>query len=331
MIVLGIETSCDETAVSICKSGKILSNIVGSQSIHSDFGGVVPEIASREHERLLYDLAVKAIRSANIKVNAIDGIAVTNGPGLAGALLTGVSFAKGIAIGLGIDIVSINHLEAHIIANLLDREDMKFPFLCLLVSGGHTQLWLIKKMEDYILLGETRDDAAGEAFDKGARILGLGYPGGPEIEKCAKNGDSDLVQFPRAFIDSQTIEFSFSGLKTSLLYYMDSFKETKKITLSDVAASYQSAIIDCLIAKIKLATKITGVNTISIAGGVAKNKFLRHSIDKNLSTKNIIFPELKYCTDNAAMISYLGEKKFQMGKKTNLDFSINPNFKDNLY
>ena len=331
MIVLGIETSCDETAVSICKSGKILSNIVGSQSIHSDFGGVVPEIASREHERLLYDLAVKAIRSANIKVNAIDGIAVTNGPGLAGALLTGVSFAKGIAIGLGIDIVSINHLEAHIIANLLDREDMKFPFLCLLVSGGHTQLWLIKKMEDYILLGETRDDAAGEAFDKGARILGLGYPGGPEIEKCAKNGDCDLVQFPRAFIDSQTIEFSFSGLKTSLLYYMDSFKETKKITLSDVAASYQSAIIDCLIAKIKLATKITGVNTISIAGGVAKNKFLRHSIDKNLSTKNIIFPELKYCTDNAAMISYLGEKKFQMGKKTNLDFSINPNFKDNLY
>ncbi len=330
MIVLGIETSCDETAVSICKNGEILSNIVGSQLIHSDFGGVVPEVASREHERLLNDLTIKAIKSAKIEINAIDGIAVTNGPGLAGALLTGVSFAKGLAIGLEIDIVSINHLEAHIIANLLDRNDIKYPFLCLLVSGGHTQMWLIKKMDNYTLLGETRDDAAGEAFDKGARILGLGYPGGPEIEKCAQKGDCNLVEFPRALITSQAIEFSFSGLKTSLLYYMDSFKETKKCTLSDVAASYQSAIIDCLVTKIKLATKITSVNTISIAGGVAKNKFLRDSIDKNLSNKNIIFPELKYCTDNAAMISYLGEKKLLMGKKTKLDFSINPNFKDIL-
>ena len=330
MIVLGIETSCDETAVSVCENGKILSNIVGSQLIHSDFGGVVPEIASREHERLLNDLTIKAIKSAKIRMNAIDGVAVTNGPGLAGALLTGVSFAKGLAIGLGVDIVSINHLEAHIIANLLDRDDIEYPFLCLLVSGGHTQLWLIKKMENYTLLGETRDDAAGEAFDKGARILGLGYPGGPEIEKCALNGNCNLVEFPRAFINSQNIEFSFSGLKTSLLYYMDSFKETHKCTLNDVAASYQSAIIDCLVAKMELAIKTTGVNTISIAGGVAKNKFLRQSIDKNLSNKNIIFPDLKYCTDNAAMISYLGEKKFQMGKKAKLDFSINPNFKDNL-
>tara|TARA_B100001989_G_scaffold229963_1_gene187695 strand:+ start:2913 stop:3908 length:996 start_codon:yes stop_codon:yes gene_type:complete len=330
MIVLGIETSCDETAVSVCMNGEILSNIVGSQLIHSDFGGVVPEVASREHERLLNDLTIKAIKSAKIKINAIDGIAVTNGPGLAGALLTGVSFAKGLAIGLEIDIVSINHLEAHIIANLLERNDINYPFLCLLVSGGHTQLWLIKKINNYTLLGETRDDAAGEAFDKGARILGLGYPGGPEIEKCAQDGDSNLVQFPRAFINSQTIEFSFSGLKTALLYYMDSFEETDKCTLNDVAASYQSAIIECLVAKMKLATKITGVNTISIAGGVAKNTFLRNSIDKNLSNKNIIFPELKYCTDNAAMISYLGEKKLQMGKKTELNFSINPNFKDNL-
>ena len=330
MIILGIETSCDETAVSVCMNGKILSNIVGSQLIHSNFGGVVPEVASREHERLLNNLTIEAIKSAKIKINAIDGIAVTNGPGLAGALLTGVSFAKGLAVGLEIGIVSINHLEAHIIANLLDREDIKYPFLCLLVSGGHTQLWLIKKMDDYTLLGETRDDAAGEAFDKGARILGLGYPGGPEIEKCAKRGDSNLIHFPRPFVNSQNIEFSFSGLKTSLLYYMDSFKETNKCTLNDVAASYQSAIIDCLVAKMNLATILTGVDTISIAGGVAKNKFLREAIDKNLSDKNIIFPDLKYCTDNAAMISYLGEKKFQMGKKTNLDFSINPNFKDTL-
>ena len=330
MIVLGIETSCDETAISVCKNGEILSNVVGSQSIHSDFGGVVPEVASREHERLLYYLTIKAIKSSKVKINEIDGIAVTNGPGLAGALLTGVSFAKGLAVGLNVDIISINHLEAHIIANLLDRDDIKYPFLCLLVSGGHTQLWLITKMNDYTLLGETRDDAAGEAFDKGARILGLGYPGGPEIEKCAQNGNSKLIQFPRALINSEKIEFSFSGLKTSLLYYMDSFKENTSCTLNDVAASYQSAIIDCLVSKMRLAIKTTGVNTISIAGGVAKNKFLRSSIDKNLSKSVIIFPELKYCTDNAAMISYLGEKKFKMGKKTKLDFSINPNFKDSL-
>tara|TARA_B100000287_G_scaffold378749_1_gene381393 strand:+ start:244 stop:1239 length:996 start_codon:yes stop_codon:yes gene_type:complete len=330
VIVLGIETSCDETAVSICSNGKILSNIVGSQQIHSNYGGVVPEVASREHERLLANLAIKAFRTAKIKINEINGIAVTNGPGLAGALLTGVSFAKGLAIGLDIDIVSINHLEAHIIANLLDRDDIEFPFLCLLVSGGHTQLWLINKMDDYKLLGETRDDAAGEAFDKGSRILGLGYPGGPEIEKCALIGDSTLVEFPRPFINSKTIEFSFSGLKTSLLYFMDSFKETNKCNLHDVAASYQSAIIDCLVAKMELAINLTGVNTISIAGGVAKNKFLRKAIDNKLHNNKIIFPELKYCTDNAAMISYLGEKKLKIGKNSKLNFSINPNFKDKL-
>ena len=326
MIVLGIETSCDETAVSICRDGKILSNIIGSQLIHSQFGGVVPEVASREHERLLNNLTIEAIDQAKIKINDIDGIAVTNGPGLSGALLTGVSFAKGLALGLGIQILSINHLEAHMIANLLDCEDIKFPFLCLLVSGGHTQLWLIKKLEDYLLLGETRDDAAGEAFDKGARILGLRYPGGPEIEKCAKNGNHNRINFPRALIKSNEIEFSFSGLKTSLLYFMDSFKESKNCKLNDVAASYQKAIIDCLVAKMKLAIELTGVNTISIAGGVAKNKLLRDSIDKNLIGSKIIFPSLKYCTDNAAMISYLGEKKFVLGKSSKLDFSINPNF-----
>ncbi len=326
MIILGIETSCDETAVSICANGKILSNVVGSQLIHSNFGGVVPEVASREHERLLNNLTIEAINNAGVKINEVQGIAVTNGPGLAGALLTGVSFAKGLAIGLGVKIVSVNHLEAHIIANLLDRNDIFFPFLCLLVSGGHTQLWLIKEMEDYILLGETRDDAAGEAFDKGARILGLKYPGGPEIEKCAKSGDSNFVKFPRALINSKKIEFSFSGLKTSLLYYMDSFEESENCKLNDVAASYQQAIIDCLISKMKLAIELTGVNTISIAGGVAKNKHLRKSIDKYLIGNKIVFPDLKYCTDNAAMISYLGEKKIEMGKHSQFNFSINPNF-----
>ena len=326
MIVLGIETSCDETAVSICKDGIILSNVISSQIIHSEFGGVVPEIASREHERMLNTIAFKAIEDSKIKIVDIEGIAVTNGPGLAGALLTGVSFAKGLALGLGVKIISINHLEAHIIANLLDKSDIDYPFLCLLVSGGHTQIWLIKKLGDYILLGETRDDAAGEAFDKGARILGLGYPGGPEIEKHAVGGNHKLVEFPRSLTNSGKIEFSFSGLKTSLLYFMDSFKETSDFRFEDVVASYQQAIIDSLINKIKLAIEITNVSTIAIAGGVAKNSELRRQLGSICLAKKIIFPDLNYCTDNAAMISYLGELKFNLGKKSNMDFGIMPNF-----
>ena len=326
MIVLGIETSCDETAVSICKNGNILSNVISSQIVHADFGGVVPEIASREHEKMLNNITIKALSDASIRLNQIQGIAVTNGPGLAGSLLTGVSFAKGLALGLGIKVIPINHLEAHIIANLLEEPNIEFPFICLLVSGGHTQLWLINKLDSYILLGETRDDAAGEAFDKGARVIGLGYPGGPAIEKCAIKGNPNLIDFPRPLAKSNKIEFSFSGLKTSLLYFMDSFKASKKYRISDVAASYQKAIIDCLISKLQLAVKQTGVNTITIAGGVAKNSVLRNQLKEVFPKNNIIFPDLNYCTDNAAMISYLGEKKFNLGFKSNIDFGIVPNF-----
>ena len=326
MIVLGIETSCDETAVSICKDGEILSNIISSQTVHSEFGGVVPEIASREHERLLNNIAIKAIKDASIKIDDIEGIAVTNGPGLAGSLLTGVSFAKGLALGLRVKIISINHLEAHIMANLLDKSNINFPFLCLLVSGGHTQVWSINKLDDYVLLGETRDDAAGEAFDKGARIMGLGYPGGPEIEECAIDGNPKLIKFPRALIKSNKIEFSFSGVKTSLLYFMDSFNESQKYSIADVAASYQQAIIDCLINKIELAIVQTGINIVTIAGGVAKNSVLRNQIKKTFPKNKIIFPDMNYCTDNAAMISFLGEIKFNLGSQSCLDFGIIPNF-----
>ena len=327
MIILGIETSCDETAVSVCKNGEILSNIISSQEVHNKFGGVVPEIASREHEKVLNILTEKAITSAEINKNEIDGIAVTNGPGLAGSLLTGVSFAKGLALGLNIKIIPINHLEAHIIANLVDNPDITFPFLCLLVSGGHTQIWLINGLDKYKLLGETRDDAAGEAFDKGARILGLGYPGGPEIEKCAENGNPNAVNFPRALTSTNEIEFSFSGLKTSLLYYMDSFESSNECNLNDVASSYQQAIIDSLLNKINLAALKTNINTITIAGGVAKNKILREKLKKDFSNYNIIFPDLKYCTDNAAMISFLGEIKLKLGGESSLNFGIYPNFK----
>jgi len=326
MIVLGIETSCDETAVSVCKDGNILSNVISSQIAHADYGGVVPEIASREHEKMLNKITIKALNDASIRLSQIQGIAVTSGPGLAGSLLTGVSFAKGLALGLDVKIIPINHLEAHIIANLLEEPNIEFPFICLLVSGGHTQLWVIKKFDNYILLGETRDDAAGEAFDKGARVIGLGYPGGPAIEKCAIKGNPDLIDFPRPLAKSNKIEFSFSGLKTSLLYFMDSFKESKNCSINDVAASYQNAIIDCLISKLQLASKETGINTITIAGGVAKNSVLRKQLKEVFPKNNIIFPDLSYCTDNAAMISYLGEKKFKLGSESNMDFGIFPNF-----
>ena len=325
MIVIGIETSCDETAVAVCKDGKILSNEVSSQSIHSKYGGVVPEIASREHEKFLNLIADSAIAKAKISLSEIDAIAVTQGPGLAGTLLTGISFAKGLSIGLGIPLIPINHLEAHIFANFLADPNLKFPFVCLLVSGGHTQLWNIENMGLYNLLGETRDDAAGEAFDKGARILGLGYPGGPEIEKKAQGGDANLIKFPRSTIDAESLEFSFSGLKTSLLYYMDNFKETENITLADVAASYQKAIVDILIIKIKRAIKKTRVQTCVIAGGVAANKTLRFQLEKELSDTKILFPDISFCTDNAAMISFLGEIKFNSGFSSNINFGAEPN------
>ncbi len=218
MTILGIESSCDETAVSICKNGKILSNIVSSQQVHSNYGGVVPEVASREHDRLLNYLVIESIKGANISLNDIEGIGVTKGPGLAGTLLTGVSFAKGFSQSLNIPIIGINHLEAHIYANFLAYPELEYPLVCLLVSGGHTQIWYIKNIFDYELLGDTRDDAAGEAFDKGARILGLGYPGGPVIEKIANRGNGDAIKFPRALMEKDNLEFSFSGLKTSLLY-----------------------------------------------------------------------------------------------------------------
>ena len=326
MIVLGIETSCDETAVSVCKDGSILSNVISSQLVHTDFGGVVPEIASREHEKMLNNITIKALSDESIKLNQIQGVAVTSGPGLAGSLLTGVSFAKGLALGLNIKIISINHLEAHIIANVLEQPNIEFPFICLLVSGGHTQIWLVNKLDSYVLIGETRDDAAGEAFDKGARIIGLGYPGGPAIEKCAAKGNPNIIDFPRPLVKSSKIEFSFSGLKTSLLYFMDSYKESKKYSISDVAASYQNAIIDCLISKLQLAVNQTGVNTITIAGGVAKNLVLRNQLKEVFPKNEMIFPDLNYCTDNAAMISFLGEKKFNLGCKSNIDFGIMPNF-----
>ena len=327
MIVLGIETSCDETASAVCKNGEIISSVVSQQIIHAEYGGVVPELASREHEILLNKVVHKAIKQANVKLAELDAIAVTQGPGLNGTLLTGICFSKGLGLGLGIPVVPVNHLEGHIFANFIADPSLEFPFICLLVSGGHTQLWHVETMEDYKLLGETRDDAAGEAFDKGARILGLGYPGGPAIEKAAKGGDPNKIKFPRSLMGKDNLEFSFSGLKTSLLYFMDDFQESEISSKTDIIASYQQAIIDVLVEKLKRALEITKSNQCVIAGGVAANQCLRNSLHLTLKNKNIIFPDPIYCTDNGAMICFLGEKKLQFKKYDSLSFSALPNLK----
>ena len=327
MIILGIETSCDETAASICKDGRILTNIVSQQIIHKKFGGVVPEIASRQHEILLNQVVNTSLKEAKINLNEIDAIAVTQGPGLTGALLTGVSFAKGLGIGLGIPVIPVNHLEGHIFANFLAEPALKFPFVCLLVSGGHTQLWYIEGMEKYSLLGETRDDAAGEAFDKGARIMGLGYPGGPAIEKKAIHGNPNKYHFPRILLSKDSLDFSFSGLKTSVLYFMDDFDKTKLKSLSDVAASYQQAIVDTLVEKTRRAIDKTGANRCIIAGGVAANKCLRKKLELVIPEFDILFPDFSLCTDNAAMISYLGHLKFESKIFKKMNFSVIPNLK----
>ncbi len=328
MIVLGIETSCDETAASICVDGKIVSSIISSQEIHAEFGGVVPELASREHEYLLNTIVNKSLKKASLNYHNLDGIAVTQGPGLSGTLLTGICFAKGLSQGLSTPIIAVNHLEAHIFANFLADPELEFPFICLLVSGGHTQLWYLEDIDEYTLLGETLDDAAGEAFDKGARILKLGYPGGPSIEKSAENGDPNAIKFPRGLIKSDSLDFSFSGLKTSLLYYMDDYSNKKKeVTINDIAASYQEAIIDVLSNKLLRAITDYNINTCVIAGGVAANKKLRTKIHALLPYKKVIFPELDLCTDNAAMIAYLGELKLKNGEHSEIDFGVLPNLK----
>ena len=324
MIVLGIETSCDETASAICKNGEILSAITSTQQIHRKYGGVVPEIASREHDKLLNQMVIDTLNEAKISLRNLEGIAVTQGPGLMGTLLSGICFAKGLSQGLNIPIIGINHLEAHIYANFLSEPNLEFPFICLLVSGGHTQLWFIKNLGEYKMLGETRDDAAGEAFDKGARILGLKYPGGPEIEKMAEKGNQYSVKFPRPLMKEKNFEFSFSGLKTSLLYCI---KENKIKNTRDIAASYQYAIIEVLTTKLKWAVEEMDCDTCVIAGGVAANKLLRSYVKELLPNHYVIFPKMSLCTDNAAMVAYLGEVYFNHQQKSEIDFQVFPNMR----
>ena len=308
MIILGIETSCDETGVALCSDFKILSSFTKTQSIHQQYGGVVPEIASREHEKYLPSITKKVLEDANKSFKDIDAIAVTNGPGLMGSLLSGISFAKGISQALNIPIIPINHLEAHLNSVFIEHAELEAPFINLLVSGGHTQLWLVKNMFEYELLGETLDDACGEAFDKGAKKMNLNYPGGPEIEKIAKNGDMNLINFPRPMINDNTFNFSFSGLKTALINCVNE----NKYSYEDIAASYQEAIVDTLISKFEKAMNQYSANSGIICGGVAASKRLRYKLDK--LDQKIIYPSMKYCTDNADMIAFLALHKVNNNK-----------------
>ena len=327
MKILGIETSCDETAAAVVEDGlRILSNQIASQvEIHARYGGIVPEVASRQHILAIIPIIEQAMTQAKATWSELDGIAVTIGPGLAGSLLVGVNVAKAIASAHGLPITGVNHLEGHIYANWLIGQNPelipRFPSICLIVSGGHSDLVLMRGHGDYVLLGRTRDDAAGEAFDKAARILGLSYPGGPAIEQTAKNGAASL-KLPRAWLKG-TNDFSFSGVKTALLRLVE---EDKVSSRADAAASFQEAVMDVLVTKTVAVTKEHRVKQILLVGGVASNKLLRSRLVEN-SPIPVLIPESILCTDNAAMIAACGYYHFQAGKIDGLDLDVIPSLK----
>lgn len=313
-IILGIESSCDETSASICKDGEILSNIIANQIVHQKYGGVVPELASRAHQQNIIPVVQEAIAVAKINKKDISAVAFTRGPGLLGSLLVGTSFAKAFALANSLPLVEINHMQAHILAHFIDNPKPNFPFLCLTVSGGHTQIVLVKDYFEMEIVGQTTDDAAGEAFDKTAKILNLPYPGGPLIDKYAKEGNSLAYSFPEPQIPG--LDFSFSGLKTAILYFI---RDNKKLNenfvednLADICASVQHRIVTILLAKLKRAAKEYDIKDIAIAGGVSANSGLRNTLQEYAGKYgwNVFIPSFEYCTDNAAMIAIAGYYKF---------------------
>lgn len=321
--ILAIESSCDETSASMISDGKILNNIVATQSVHEKYGGVVPELASRAHQQHLIPVVQEAIQSSGIPKSEISAIAFTRGPGLMGSLLVGVSFAKSFAFALGIPIIDINHMQAHVLAHFIEDPKPNFPFICLTVSGGHTQLVLVKDFLDMEIIGETLDDAVGEAFDKTAKLLGLPYPGGPLIDNFAKNGNPRAFDFPVS--DMQGLNFSFSGIKTAVLYFLrDNLKENPDFieeNLNDICASVQFTLIRTLMQKLKKAAKEFKIKEIAIAGGVSANSGLRTELEilAKKSGWNIYVPKFEYCTDNAAMIAMAAHYKFLKGEFCGLD------------
>ena len=326
VLILAIESSCDETAASVIENGRnVLSNIISSQiEIHKEYGGVVPEVASRKHIENINDVVEEALKKAEIDSEKIDAIAVTYGPGLVGALLVGVNFAKGLSYAWNKPLIGVNHIEGHISANYIQDKSLEPPFICLVASGGHTHLVYVRDYGEYEIMGKTRDDAAGEAFDKIARSIGLGYPGGPLIDEAAKKGNKEAIKFPRVVIDDDTLDFSFSGLKSSVLNYIHNSKQkNEEVSAGDVAASFQAAVVEVLVLKTVKAAKLKNCSTIALAGGVASNSSLRESLQEECVKNNYKFtkPAPVLCTDNAAMIGCAGYYKYL--KKEFSDSSLN--------
>jgi len=324
MYVLGIETSCDETAAAVLGDGKLLlSNVIASQvDLHKIYGGVVPEIASRKHMEMIIPVICEALNDASVTLSDIEGIAVTRGPGLVGSLLVGLSAAKAIAFALKIPFVGVNHLAGHVASIFLSPDHPEFPLVALVVSGGHTNIYVMKDFQDFTVLGQTRDDAAGEAFDKAAKLLNMGYPGGVIIDRLAKKGNRKRIEFPRAMRDS--LDFSFSGLKTSLLVYIKKREcPLSEDELPDVAASYQEAIIDVLVEKTLKAAEIHSISRIVVCGGVAANSRLRERFaeESRLKGFHVYIPPPIFCTDNAAMIAVVGEHLLTRGLKDSLNLN----------
>jgi len=309
MTVLGIDTSCDDTSASVIKNGRVLSNVVFSQIEHSKYGGVIPELASRDHIRNILPVIQKALKEANVSLHKIEGVGVTYGPGLVGSLLIGISFAKSFSLALEIPFIGINHLEAHIFSLFIERK-INSPFLVLIASGGHTELVLIESEGKYRVFGSTLDDACGEAFDKVAGMLGFPYPGGKEIEKIAVKGKRDAVDFPRAKLEGYN--FSFSGLKTAVLYHIRKNPPSEK-NIPDIAASFQEACIDSLINPTLMLSEKLDIRTIGVCGGVARNRRLREKLKEMAKECRVVFPSLQFCTDNGAMVARCAEFHLERG------------------
>ncbi|MGI6566360.1 MAG: tRNA (adenosine(37)-N6)-threonylcarbamoyltransferase complex transferase subunit TsaD [Firmicutes bacterium] len=331
-LVLGIETSCDETAAAVVRDGKeILANVISSQvDLHRVYGGVVPEIASRKHIELIMPVIDLALKKAGVSAGELDAIAVTYGPGLVGALLVGLSAAKAMALALGCPLVGVNHIEGHIYANVLEYPEVEPPLVCLTVSGGHTDLLYIDEYGRYDILGRTRDDAAGEAFDKIARMLGLDYPGGPEIARAAVDGDPQAVEFPRGLLQADTYDFSFSGLKTAAINYIHNLRQRgEELPVADIAASLQEAIVDVLAAKTLAAAQDYGVKTVFLSGGVAANEALRARLRElaGIHGIKVYYPSKVLCTDNAAMIACAGYYRWLRGERSPWDLNAVPSLR----
>ena len=330
--ILAIESSCDEPAAAVVVNGRdVRSNIISSQiDLHTLYGGVVPEIASRKHIEKINQVIEAALKEAGMKLQEMDAIAVTYGPGLVGALLVGVAEAKAISFAAGIPLVGVHHIEGHICANYIENKELEPPFACLVVSGGHTHLVVVKDYGEYEILGRTRDDAAGEAFDKVARAIGLGYPGGPKIDKAAKEGNAQAISFPRAKVAGSDYDFSFSGLKSSVLNYLNAAKmKGEPIVTADVAASFQKAVTDVLVEHAMHAVDQYGFSKMAIAGGVASNTALRSAMQEACAKRGVTFyrPSPILCTDNAAMIGAAGYYEFRKGVRSDYSLNAVPNLK----